>query len=67
MTQESLIKILAGANKIARESADSIKQSSVDYIEQNIIKGKYVTREEYEQLHKLVMKLQAEVTKLKSK
>ena len=66
MSQENIIRALAGANKIARQSIDSIKESSADYIEQNIVKGKYVTREEYEQLQKLVMKLEKEIILLKS-
>lgn len=66
MTQETLTKILAGANKIARQSTESIKESGANYIEENIIKGKYVTREEYEQLNKLVVKLQNELADLKS-
>jgi hypothetical protein len=66
MTQESIIKILAGANKIARQSKQIIKDSSANYIEQNIVKGQYVTREEYEQLQKLVLKLKQEITELKN-
>jgi len=66
MTQESIIRILAGANKVARQSGEAIKESSANYIEQNIIKGKYVTREEYEQLQKLVLKLQQELIALKT-
>jgi hypothetical protein len=66
MTQESIIRILAGANKVARQSKEVIKASSANYIEQNIIKGQYVTREEYEQLQKLVLKLKQEIQELKS-
>ena len=65
MTKENLIQILTGVNKIARKSKELIKDSSSNYIEENIVKGKYVTREEYEQLNKLVLKLQKELLALK--
>ena len=65
MTQENIIKILTGANKIIRQSGEAIKESSADYIEENVIKGKYVSREEHEQLQKLVFSLQEEIKKLK--
>lgn len=65
MTQENIIRILAGANKIARKSGKAIKESGANYIEQNVLKGKYVTREEYQQLQKLVIKLQEELAELK--
>jgi hypothetical protein len=66
MKQENIIQILAGVNKIARQSTKAIKESSADYLEQEIIKGKYVTRQEYEQLQKLVIKLEKEIKELKS-
>jgi len=65
MTQENIIRILARANKIARKSGKAIKESGANYMEQNVLKGKYVTREEYQQLQKLVMKLQEELAELK--
>ena len=40
MTQESIIRILAGANKVARQSKEVIKTSSTNYIEQNIMREK---------------------------
>lgn len=65
MTKENLIQILTGVNKMARKSKELIKASSSNYIEKNIVKGKYVTREEYEQLNKLVLELQKELLALK--
>lgn len=64
MTQENIIKMLAGASKIARESGQVIRSSGAKYIEENVIKGKYVSREEYEQLKKLVGKLEKEILRL---
>ncbi len=66
MNQQSIIEILAGANKIARQSKKIMKEASANYIEKNIVKGQYVTREEYEQLQKLVLKLKQEITELKN-
>ena len=66
MTQENVLKMLAGASNVARKSAEAIKSSGAGYIEKNVIKGQYVTREEYEQLHKLVIKLQKEVESMKN-
>jgi len=65
MTQENIIKLLAGANKIARESANIIKESGANFIEKSVIKGNYVSREEHEQLKQLVLKLQEEINSLK--
>lgn len=65
MTQENIIKLLAGVNKIARESTNIIKESGANFIEKSIIKGNYVSREEHEQLKQLVLKMQEEISSLK--
>ena len=65
MTQENIIKLLAGVNKIARESTNIIKESGSNFIEKSIIKGNYVSREEHEQLKQLVLKMQEEISSLK--
>ena len=67
MAQKNFIQILTGANKIVRKSCEIVKESSANYIEQNILKGKYATREEYQQLQKLTMKLQQELAELKKR
>lgn len=67
MTQESIIKLLAGANKIARESSSVIKESGASFVENSIIKGNYVSREEHEQLKSMVLKMQNELDSLKKK
>lgn len=66
MTQENIIKLLAGANKIARESTNIIKESGANFIEKSVIKGNYVSREEHEQLKQLVLKMQEEINSLKN-
>lgn len=67
MTQENIIKLLAGANKIARESTNIIKESGANFIEKSVIKGNYVSREEHEQLKQLVLKIQEEIDSLKKR
>lgn len=67
MTQENIIKLLAGANKIARESSNIIKESGANFVEKTVIKGNYVSREEHEQLKQLVLKMQDEINSLKQK
>lgn len=67
MTQENIIKLLAGANKIARESSNIIKESGANFVEKTVIKGNYVSREEHEQLKQLVLKIQDEINTLKKK
>lgn len=67
MTQENIIKLLAGANKIARESSNIIKESGANFVEKTVIKGNYVSREEHEQLKQLVLKMQNEINSLKKK
>jgi BMFP domain-containing protein YqiC len=67
MTQENIIKILAGANKVARESGAFINETSGNFVENSLIKGNYVSREEYEQLKTIVLNLQNELNSLKNK
>lgn len=57
----SFIKIFAGANKVFRNTQNIIKDQHSDYIEQNILQNKYVSREEFDQLKKLVMELQTSI------
>jgi BMFP domain-containing protein YqiC len=61
MNQENVLKILAGARIVARKASKDLSEKSKDYIEQNIIKGNYVTREEFEQLKKLTLKIEKEM------
>lgn len=65
MKQKNIIQMLTGVNKLARKSKEIVKKSSADYIEDNVMRGKYVLREEYQQLQKLVFKLQQEIDLLK--
>jgi polyhydroxyalkanoate synthesis regulator phasin len=66
MAKETFLQLITGANKLARKSKKTLEAASADYIEEHIIKGNYVSREEYENLQKLVLKLQKEVADLKN-
>lgn len=67
MIQKNIIKLLTGANKIARESKNLIRESSIDFIEKSVIKGNYVSREEHEQLKNLVFTIQERLDALTKK
>ena len=66
MTQKTILKLLAGTSKLVNKSTNLLISSSADFIDQAIIKGKYVSREEHEQLKQLVLKLENELSTLKS-
>ena len=57
--------MISGVNMLARKSAEIVKSSSADYVETNVINGKYVSYEEYDKLKKLVLKLQQEISDMK--
>lgn len=66
MSQKNIINLLSGASKVAKESGNILKKSSANFIEEAVIKGNYVSREEHEQLKQLVLSLQKEISELKS-
>jgi hypothetical protein len=63
MTHEKVIKLLAGATMAARNTSQIISEKSAGYIEDNILKGNYVSREEFNQLKSLVIKLEKQLLK----
>lgn len=67
MSQEKIIQMLAGISKAARRSGQILTESSANFIEKNVIQGKYVSREEYNQLKRIVNNLERELIELKSK
>jgi hypothetical protein len=64
MKQQDIFKILAGASQVAKNSGKIIASSSTNFIEQNIIKGKYVSREEHEELKRVVLNLEQKLAAL---
>ncbi|MFK7973545.1 MAG: hypothetical protein AB8B66_01595 [Rickettsiaceae bacterium] len=66
MTQKQIVQILAGATKIAKQSQQMITDSSKKFIEEELLQGNYVTREEYNQLKTLVLRLEQKLSTLDS-
>ncbi len=66
MTQEKVIKILAGGRMAAKQASETIKTKSMEYIKDNILTNEFVTREEHEALRKLVVKLAEDMKNLKN-
>ena len=60
MSQETILKLLAGASTLAKNSSELAYKQLETAIEA-IIKSKYVTREEHENLKKLVLKLEKQL------
>ncbi|RTK93653.1 MAG: hypothetical protein EKK61_00920 [Rickettsiales bacterium] len=67
MSQDKFLQLLTGAGQVLKQSGDMIANNSAEFIEKNVIKGKYVTREEYDQLKKMVLKLEQELINFKNK
>lgn len=66
MSQDKFFQLLTGAGQVLKQSGDMIANNSAEFIEKNVIKGKYVTREEYDQLKKMVLKLEQEFNSFKT-
>ena len=64
MSQDKLFKMLSGAGAALNNAKNLIKQNTSQYFEETIGKGKYVSREEFDKLKKLVMKQQSIIDKL---
>lgn len=65
MTQEKVIRILVGGRMAAKQASEAVKARGAEYIKNNVLNNEFVTRKEYEILHKLVIKLSEEVKSLK--
>ncbi|WP_316354027.1 hypothetical protein [Candidatus Trichorickettsia mobilis] len=64
-----VMKILTGIGTVCGEANNGLIDKSRDFIEDNLLRGKYVSREEFEALQHIVLQLQAqlaEVSKSKS-
>ncbi|GAA5252887.1 hypothetical protein [Candidatus Rickettsia kedanie] len=67
MKTNNILKVAVGASSVAQKALNSISDKSCGIIEDKIIKGNYVTREEFEKLQILVIKLKKELTELSGK
>lgn len=61
MKTNNFLKIITSASSIGSKALDNIVNKSHDLIEDKILKGNYVTREEFEKLQNMVIKLQKEI------
>nr|WP_218460643.1 hypothetical protein [Rickettsia sp. TH2014] len=57
MKTNNILKVAVGASVVTQKALNSIVDKSCSIIEDKIIKGKYATREEFEKLQTLVIKL----------
>ena len=57
-----IIKILAGIGTVCSEVNNNLMDKSRDFIEDNLLHGKYVSREEFEALQHIVLQLQAQLS-----
>ncbi|QQV74791.1 hypothetical protein H6P87_00332 [Rickettsia tillamookensis] len=67
MKTNNILKVAVGASVVAQKALNSIADKSCGIIEDKILKGNYVTREEFEKLQTLVIKLKKELTELSGK
>lgn len=58
MNINNIFKIVLGASAIAKQASNNIINKTHNLVEDKIFKGNYVTREEFENLKQLVMKLE---------
>ncbi|WP_342270194.1 coiled-coil domain-containing protein [Rickettsia endosymbiont of Orchestes rusci] len=65
MKTNNILKVMIGAGSIAQKVTNNIVEKSHNLIEDKILKGNYVTREEFEKLQILVIKLQKELAELR--
>lgn len=67
MKTNDILKVATGTSSVFHKTINNIKDKSCDVIEDKILKGNYVTREEFEKLQTLVIKLKKEITDMKDK
>ncbi|WP_341790587.1 hypothetical protein [Rickettsia endosymbiont of Polydrusus tereticollis] len=65
MKTNNILKVMIGAGSIAQKVTNNIVEKSHNLIEDKILKDNYVTREEFEKLQILVIKLQKELAELR--
>ncbi|ADE29755.1 hypothetical protein [Rickettsia prowazekii] len=65
MKTNNILKVAVGASSVAQKALNSIANKGYNFIEDKILKGNYISREEFEKLQTLVIKLKKELTELK--
>jgi BMFP domain-containing protein YqiC len=64
MQINNILKVLAGASTIAQSSAKTVLEKGHTLVEDHILQGKYVSREEFENVKDLVLQLQKQLSDL---
>ncbi len=67
MNKEDIIKVFAGAAMVAKKTSKNLKEKSSEYIKEKFLENEFVTREEYNQLRQLVLKLSEEIKTIEKK
>lgn len=67
MKTHDLLKVATGASSVFHKVINNIKDTSCDIIEDKVLKSNYVTREEFEKLQTIVIKLKKEIAEMKDK
>lgn len=60
MNINNIVKIMLGVSAIVKQASNNIIDKTHNLVEDKIFKGNYVTREEFENLQQLVVKLEKE-------
>lgn len=66
MKANNLLKVISGIGDIAQKVSNNAATACTYLVEDKFIKGGYVTREEYDALKELVIKLQKELGDIKA-
>lgn len=66
MKMNNVLKVVSGITSIAQKVSNNTSTVCSQLVEDKFIKGNYVTREEYNILQELVIKLQKELVDIKS-
>ena len=64
MQINNVLKVVCGAKTIAQASAKNFLEKGHNLIEDHILQGKYVSREEFENVKELVLQLQKRLSEL---
>lgn len=65
MKINNLLKVMLGTSAVMQTAANNVLSQGCKLVEDKIVKGSYVTREEFEVMQALVINLQNELGELK--
>lgn len=65
MKANNFLKVMLGTGAIIQKAANNAMACGSKLVEEKIVQGNYITREEFEVLQAMVIKLQNELVELK--